>query len=471
MSVKKRIFLLNISMVLVSLMTLLGVITGFIRITTTDFTGSSRWVSDIDENSVVIRQILETAGTNQESWEAVYASVKAYDYELLVIKGSEVVFQSIEIEENAALHLEKMANGRKQGIHTIFGVTFVDWKMQRGEESFYAAAIQMPEAVNFREELEATFSGFSYKIIGISILTIAILVLMGWLFSRKLIANIMRPLEQLTEGARRIAAGDLDQPILYKGDYEFEEVCKAFNSMQEDVKQHEEDRKRYEQARTEMVTSISHDLRTPLTSIKGYIKGILDGVANTAGKQEQYLKIAYDTTGEMDILLQKLFVFSKIETGIMPFDFVRISLPEYINQYGASRELQYLERGLELRIQTEETGYEGMYDIVQMQRVFDNLLENSLRYASREHIIVLIRYQETEEEEILTFRDNGNGVPYDKLPNIFDRFYRCDEARGTEGNGVGLYIVKYIVEAHGGQVTAENKNGLMITMRFEKRME
>jgi len=466
MSVKKRIFLLNISMVLAAMIIMLGVITGFIRILTNSETDGRSWITNIDDNVVIINQILEDAGTEKPTWEELSAAVKQYEYELVVVKQGEVVFQSLE--DDVSTYLDAFLKSNIQGIHSIAGYSFVDKWVTYEMEYYYVIAVQEIDLSQIESDIHAIFAKFQQKVAGISVLTIIILVLMGWFFSRRLIGNIMKPLELLTDGAKRVADGDMEHPIQYKGDVEFEGVCCAFNTMQENVRQNEEARKLYEQARTDMVTSISHDLRTPLTSIKGYIKGILDGVANTEEKQRQYLKIAYDTTGDMDILLQKLFVFSKIETGSMPFDFISVNLSEYMNQYVASRERQYMEKCLELRLQASLSSYEGKYDIAQMQRVFDNLIENSLHYANRQQVLVTIKYVETDEEEILIFKDNGNGIPYDKLPFIFERFYRCDESRGTEGNGVGLYIVKYIVEAHGGYVMAENRSGLMITMHFKK---
>ena len=143
-----------------------------------------------------------------------------------------------------------------------------------------------------------------------------------------------------------------------------------------------EQRARTEQARTDMVTGISHDLRTPLTSVQGYIKGVLDGIADTEEKKRAYLKTAYESTEEMNILLQKLFDFSRMESGQMPFHMVKVDLAEYTASYVAQKEAAYSRDRLQIRLRTgPDLLPEISMDVDQVKRVFDNLLENSLKYA------------------------------------------------------------------------------------------
>ncbi|MDL2300888.1 HAMP domain-containing histidine kinase [Lachnospiraceae bacterium OttesenSCG-928-D06] len=472
-SVKKRIFQLNIAMIFTAMVILLFVMTGSIKIIISYYAKSNMMISYVDKNALQVEGILEGKDVVFESFEDLAVQIKNYEYELFVYQEENLIYATIDLEmpnrTNTRRNTEREFFYQGDGIYAMFGVTFVNHKIMYEGEIYQVIAIQNENLDSLFVMMEDFFADFYMHVAFVGICTVVILVLLGLTFSKKLISNIMRPLELLNKGAKRVAAGNMEEFIEYRGDMEFEEVCDVFNAMQQDIKMHNEERQRYEQARTDMVTSISHDLRTPLTSIKGYIKGILDGVANTPKKQEDYLMTAYGATEDMDLLLQKLFVFSKIETGKMPFDFIPVNLPEYVNQYVASREKQYQDKNLEIRLKLPENEFEGYYDIVQMQRVFDNILENSLHYADRQHIIVEISYRETKEEEILYFKDNGNGVPYDKLPFIFDRFYRADESRGTEGNGVGLYIVEHIIKEHKGEIRGENQNGLLLTMRFKKQ--
>ncbi len=296
---------------------------------------------------------------------------------------------------------------------------------------------------------------------------IIVLLLLSSFFTRRMNRVVMEPVELLAEGAERIRNGDLSEEIDYQGEEEFEHVCRAFNDMQHTILADREQRARTEQARTDMVTGISHDLRTPLTSVQGYIKGVLDGIADTEEKKRAYLKTAYESTEEMNILLQKLFDFSRMESGQMPFHMVKADLAEYTAAYVAQKEAAYSRDRLQIRLRTgPDLLPEISMDVDQVKRVFDNLLENSLKYARVSPVQVEVSVRKADPHILLEWRDNGKGVPEEKLEKIFERFYRCDEARQEQGSGVGLYVVRYIMERHHGTVKAENDGGLKVSLYF-----
>ena len=275
----------------------------------------------------------------------------------------------------------------------------------------------------------------------------------------------MEPLNALSEGAKRIKEGNLKEEIIYHGDSEFENVCQMFNEMQKTILEDQKQREQNEAARKDMVTGISHDLRTPLTSIQGYIKGILDGIADTEEKQQMYLKTAYQSTKEMNVLLEKLFEFSKIESGQTQFHMVPVDLSEYTQAYIAQKEMEY-ETIEFLYTRQQEILPEVLIDVDQMRRVFDNLLENSIKYSNKEPVQISVTAGVDKDGVSISWKDNGAGVDEDKLAKIFDRFYRCDEARNKKGSGVGLYVVKYIIEQQMGHIDATNDHGFKMTMHF-----
>ena len=304
------------------------------------------------------------------------------------------------------------------------------------------------------------------------IAAIAVILLLASFFTRKMNRLVMEPVELLVAGAERIRDGNLNEEIRYEGEAEFEHVCRTFNAMQHTILEDQRQREKNEKARTDMVTGISHDLRTPLTSIRGYIKGVLDGVADTDEKKALYLQTAYESTEDMNALLQKLFDFSRMESGQMPFHMVYADLAEFTSAWTAQKEEVLKSRQIHLSfMQEKEVMPEVPMDVDQVPRIFDNLLENSVKYAGVRPLEIRIQvFEQTGEKPgvIVEWKDNGHGVPEEKLPQIFERFYRCDESRSEKGGGIGLYVVKYIMERHGGSVKAENDGGLKIQLFFPK---
>ena len=299
------------------------------------------------------------------------------------------------------------------------------------------------------------------------LICIAVLILISQIFTKKLVDHITEPLDLLEAGARRIRGNDLTGEIQYTGDLEFEQVCHTFNDMQAHILAEQEKNQKYEKARTDMIAGISHDLRTPLTVIRGSVKGMLDGVATTPQLQEKFLQTAYRRTGEMEVLLNQLFYFSKMETGNLPIHAQSLILAEFTEQYIRTRQEITDDSKEQITLHINEVQEEVWADPEQLQRILDNLLENSRKYAEAEILKINIKLKRSRKGVELQFSDNGVGVPEEKLPHIFEEFYRGDESRNKkEGNGLGLYIVKYLMQAMDGSVYAENREGLLICLDF-----
>lgn len=337
------------------------------------------------------------------------------------------------------------------------------------EQDARLVAAHFPEENWLITSVTSPFSIFLAAVCVAGAVAIAVLLLLAAFFTRRMNRVVLEPVELLVDGAKRIQDGNMEEEIDYQGEAEFERVCQSFNDMQRTILENQKQREKNEKARTDMVTGISHDLRTPLTSIQGYIKGVLDGVADTKERQGKYLKTAYDSTREMNVLLQKLFEFSRIESGQMPFHMVRADLAEFTSVYIAQKEEMADPENVTFSLKVgQEAMPEINMDVEQIPRIFDNLLENSMKYAGTRPVEIEISVFATETEVVLEWNDHGNGVPEDKLPHIFERFYRCDEARKEKGSGVGLYVVNYIMEQHHGRVGAENDGGLKIRLLFPK---
>lgn len=331
------------------------------------------------------------------------------------------------------------------------------------------------EYVTNEEELEDMLGEFTFRrkefillFIFDGALCIAVLLAISQLFTKKLVNRIMEPLEALSDAAERIRNQDLSQDIVCFGDVEFENVCRSFNEMRGAILSGQEKNQKYEKARIDMIAGVSHDLRTPLTAIRGTIKALLDGVASTPERQQKFLETAYKRTGDMDGLLNQLFYLSKLETGNMPLYLRSIELADFIENYVKGKRELLENEPVEITADTKGLTGSVSVDPEQLQRIFDNLLENSRKYGEVIPLKIKIALERTKKGYSICFSDNGVGVAKEKLPFLFEEFYRADESRNKkEGNGLGLYIVKYLIEAMGGSVYAENADGLAVWMEIE----
>ena len=465
MSLKKRMFRSNMMILFSALVALFVVIVLVLVLLEDSF---ERKLNDL--NSVKLeRHVGEVARFMEETegneYHLLEQTISAYGYQVAIIKDGQVIdgTDSEKMKDLAELFIGELSIPDGAEIFYHQKATIVAKDM--GEGKGYLVAADFPEGNWIVSTIHQSVAVLFGALLLIGFGTIAVLLILSSFFTRKLNEIVMEPLEKLLEGAERIQNGNLQEEIQYQGEKEFENVCHTFNEMQKTMLNDQEQRMKNEKARTDMVTGISHDLRTPLTSIQGYIKGVLDGVANTPKKQEFYLKTAYESTCEMNVLLQKLFDFSRMESGQMPFHMMPVDLVEYTLHYVAQKESVLEEVQFSFTSERERMR-EVLIDVEQVKRIYDNLLENSIKYVKKRPLLIEIALYEEGDTVVLEWNDNGDGVSEEKIDKIFERFYRCDEARSEKGSGVGLYVVKYLMEQHKGSVQAKNNGGLQIKLKF-----
>ncbi len=350
------------------------------------------------------------------------------------------------------------------------GVVKLYWEsIERNWEASMETMVDTASVEDLLEEWTVHQRSFYVLLLIDMLICVAAWILVSLFFTGRLVHHIMKPLDALGRGATRIRENRLTEEISYQGDVEFEEICHTFNDMQAHILAEQEKNRKYEKARTEMIAGISHDLRTPLTAIRGSIKGILDGVVTEEAQRERFLQTAYRRTGDMDVLLNQLFYVSKLETGNMPLRLQETDLSAWISKYLDGKQSMLTGEGVAFTADIAPGAMAVMIDPEQFQRIFDNLVENSRKYADVSPVRIHVALQETQEGCLISFSDNGQGVPKDKLEHIFDEFYRADESRNKrEGNGLGLYIVKNLIESMGGQVWARSMPGLTIYIQLPK---
>lgn len=305
----------------------------------------------------------------------------------------------------------------------------------------------------------------------VGLISILVITLTNGILSNRIAKNIIRPLDLLRYGADQIKNGNLDFEVNYNKDDEFKKVCSDFDEMRIRLKESIDTRIKYEENRKELMAGISHDLRTPLTAIKGYVEGLRDKVANTPEKQKKYLDTIYDKACDMDRLVEELFLFSKLDTGKFPFKFDIININDYMNNFYLKIKEEFLNKGLEIYFLNNCTNEDKVnIDCKQMDRVLLNIIENSYKYKKDEIGICKIDMYERENNIIIKVSDNGKGVSEEELEKIFISFYRCDPSRTktNEGSGLGLAIAKQIIDGHKGKIRAYNDNGLVIEILLPK---
>ncbi len=295
--------------------------------------------------------------------------------------------------------------------------------------------------------------------------TILLIILLGRYIARSLTRQILVPLEAIREAAGEISRGNLDTPLrLPPRDDELGEACRDIEKMRRDLLAAKEERERYEANRKELLAGISHDLATPLTSIKGYASGILDGIAATEEKRRHYIERIAATAATMESLVESLFLFSKLDLGRMEFHRTTVDLSAWLSDFMGESRVLYEGRGLALEY-TGEPSLTVCLDSMQFARVAQNILSNSAKYGAKK---IAVRLWQSEGKAELSFTDDGKGVEASELGSIFESFYRTDKARSdtAKGSGLGLAIARKIIEGLGGRIWAEKPGDRGLTIRI-----
>jgi signal transduction histidine kinase len=326
------------------------------------------------------------------------------------------------------------------------------------------------KATKFDMKNEVATFVVSYILIVI-IISLIVVTLTSGILSGKIYKKLIGPLELLSYGAEQIKNGNLDFHMSYESDDEFKQVCDDFDEMRIRLKDSVDSQIKYEQDRKQLVVGISHDLRTPLTAIKGYVEGLIDGVANTPERQKKYLNTIYTKACDMDILVDQLFLFSKLDTGSFPFKFDKVNINKYMKNFYIYIKDEFYGKNVKIYFDSKyDDSVNVKIDSQEMNRVLLNIVENSVKYKGDCICEIKIKLYEKENFVVLELSDNGKGVEEEELSNLFMSFYRGDVSRANpnEGSGLGLAIAKNIVEAHGGKIAAYNMHGLTIKITLPK---
>jgi hypothetical protein len=292
----------------------------------------------------------------------------------------------------------------------------------------------------------------SVYIFSLASCVVAILVT-NWRVKRRI--NQMK-LTHILDYLKYIAQGHYEIRIPQTDLGEMDEVVSSINHLVDSTVRAIEEERKIEKSKDELITNIGHDIRTPLTSVIGYLGLIENQQYHSQEELARYAHVAYRKAQQMQSLVQDLFTYTATRQTTTEISPVQVQVLRFMEQLVADFELSAREKTIELRLDIRPKNLVASFDVDKMARVFHNLLSNALKYGIGAHYIELLAYQ---EEDYIYFKVKNDGQPLDKseLEDIFQRSYRADQSRSANqpGTGLGLAIVRNIVELHHGRVYAE----------------
>ncbi|MBB5171936.1 sensor histidine kinase [Texcoconibacillus texcoconensis] len=320
------------------------------------------------------------------------------------------------------------------------------WKVEIEANSFRAEPFSA-----FRDVLQIIFVS-----LGMGLFTLIVLMV-GWVWY--ITRTVLDPIRSIYQATEEMREGNLDYAIPYKRNDEIGRFIQGFNLMREHLKESYAKQKQYEDSRNVLIASISHDLRTPLSSIKGYVEGLLDGVAKDDEMRERYLKVIHDKSNHLDNLIDDLFEYSKMELEQLPIHKEVVDVNDYFMGMLEKLKFDLNYKEAELEYVLKAPPVQMKLDPKRMRQVIYNLVDNSIQYGSDK---IFIQVEQVNKHLIVKVKDNGQGIDDEDLPYIFDSFFRGEKSRSKKhrsGSGLGLSIVHYILKAHHGDIHAESQKG------------
>lgn len=299
-----------------------------------------------------------------------------------------------------------------------------------------------------------------------------ILIFTGFVLTQWIQKGVLKPVDELNVAMRKIKEGNFDYTLQTDAKGEIGDLYRNYEDMRLRLKESTEEKRQNEQQNKELISNISHDLKTPITAIKGYVEGIMDGVADTPEKMDKYIKTIYNKAMDMDKLINELTVYSGIDNNRIPYNFHRINVADYFGDCVEEVGLDLESRGIHLDYSNlVDPATVVIADPEQMKKVINNIISNSVKYMNKSHRTIDIRILDEVDSIRVEIEDNGKGIAPKDLQRIFERFYRTDASRNSAqgGSGIGLSIVKKIIEDHGGYIWATSREGEGTCIHFVLR--
>ncbi|MBE6014355.1 MAG: HAMP domain-containing histidine kinase [Lachnospiraceae bacterium] len=488
MGLQKRLITSFLIMIIMPILLTAGVILGLTRfytshlekkynIDTTEYVFMGNSIKFPDQYSKTIYdEMTDVLHHNPEKFadleyfRGVNTSMSYQDSYIVVRDGERILFDGSGIEDSKLYqHLPKYnatAIDINRGIYISGGfdvlVRMIDFSNETIEHgSVFIVTPAQQQSPEFRD------LWFQVILSMVLVLIFTSLFLTWWIYK-----GIITPLQKLKEATRNIAEGNLDFTLEYDSNDDLGELVSNFEEMRVRLKASTEEKLESDKENKELISNISHDLKTPITAVKGYVEGIMDGVADTPEKMDKYIRTIYNKANEMDALINELTLYCKIDTNRIPYNFKKINVREYFEDCVDELSFDLESKNIKLSYSNSvEDGVLVIADAEQLSRVIHNIIGNSAKYIDKEIGHIDIRIKDVGDFIQVEIEDNGKGIAQKDIPYIFDRFYRTDASRNSAqgGSGIGLSIVKKIVEDHGGKIWASSKEYYGTTMYFVLR--
>lgn len=385
---------------------------------------------------------------------------------LIVKKNDEVVYQGQEISESLKeilpQHGEQESsseNGTYIGGDLQILIKQVDFQYQNGANGSAYIVTNVNDAI---PEVREYISNMFFAVILILAMTAGIMII--WIYR-----GVAIPLNRMKIATQNIKEGNLDFELEVVADDEIGQLCRDFEEMRMRLKDTSSEKVEYDKRSKELISNISHDLKTPITAIKGYVEGIMDGVADTPEKMDRYIRTIYNKANDMDMLINELTLYSKIDSNRIPYNFSPLSVNDYFNDCAEDLKIDIEARGIHFDyLNYVSSDVKIIADAEQLKRVINNIVSNAVKYMDKQQKTIRLCVKDVGDFVQVEIEDNGKGIGTKELPYIFERFYRTDASRNsaTGGSGIGLSIVKKIIEEHGGKIWATSKEGIGTVMYF-----
>lgn len=299
-----------------------------------------------------------------------------------------------------------------------------------------------------------------YLILGILLFSVTFMILQE---------PYIRYISRISEAVQNISEGNLNTVIDVIGDDEFSSMAANLNHMAADIKKLMEKERESERTKNELITNVAHDLRTPLTSIIGYLELLAGNQQVPADMQHKYIEIAYGKSRRLQKLIEDLFGFTKLNCGKIAMHVGQIDIVKLLGQLVEEAYPNFVEKGLSYDLQSNVPAKIINADGNLLARLFDNLIGNAIKYGA-DGKRVLVKIHAEGETVTVSVTNYGYVIPADELPLIFNNFYRVEQSRSssTGGTGLGLAIAKEIVDMHGGTISvASDLNGTVFTVKLQ----